>query len=131
MEKFSFLNNFTEPVCAFSRDKQVLFKNASFLSDFGAISSFERFKKRFNFNLCFLSSDSLTNLTPIDILLNSEENVHTICTYQNLKEEYVHYYLYTFQYEDSKILVFKDVTDKDYLDNLKKKVNDLIITFNK
>lgn len=125
MEKFDFLNNLSEAVCAFNRDKQLVFKNKNFACAFSGFSTLERFKKRFNFNLCFLSSDSLTNLTPIDILLKSKENVHTICSYQNSKEEYIYYYIYTFMFEEFKILVFKDVTSNETLETLKNQYSKL------
>lgn len=130
MEKFDFLNNLSEPVCAFDRDKQIVFKNKNFISAFSSFSTFDRFKKRFNFNLCFLSSDSFTNLTPIDILLKSKENVHTICSYQNSKEEYIYYYIYTFSFGEFKILVFKDVTLKDTLETLKNQYSKLEEKYN-
>lgn len=130
MEKFDFLNNLSEPVCAFDRDKQIVFKNKNFISAFSSFSTFDRFKKRFNFNLCFLSSDSFTNLTPIDILLKSKENVHTICSYQNSKEEYTYYYIYTFSFGEFKILVFKDVTLKDTLETLKNQYSKLEEKYN-
>ncbi len=125
MENLKFLNNFAESVCAVDGDKQIVFKNKIFQQNFGDVPSFDRFKKRFNFNLCFLSSDSLTNLTPIDILLKNKENVHTICSYQNQKEEYTYYYIYTFTYEKYKILVFKDVTTTDKFETLQEKYTKL------
>ena len=53
MENLEFLNNLSEPVCAFNGDKQLVFMNKNFNSVFNDFSSFDRFKKRFNFNLCF------------------------------------------------------------------------------
>ena len=121
MDNLEFLNNFSEPVCAFNGDKQLVFKNQYFNSVFGSVSTFERFKNRFNFNLCFLSSDSLTNITPIDILINNNENVHLYCSYQSTKDDYVQYYIYSFSFDKYKILVFKNVTSDDALSNLKDK----------
>ena len=72
MENLEFLNNLTDSVCAFDSDKQIVFKNNLFISEFSGFSSFDRLKKRFNFNLCFLSSDSFTNVTPIDIILKKK-----------------------------------------------------------
>lgn len=125
MEKLEFLDNYSEPVCAFNSANQPIFKNKSFFNEFKEVCSFERLKKRFNFNLCFLSSDNITNLTPVDILLNSRENVHTICTYQNLKGEYIYYYLYSFFFEKYKIIVFKDITSDESLNVLKERYETL------
>ena len=124
MDKLDFFNNYSEPVCAFNDAMQLVFKNKSFISTFTNSVSFERLKKRFNFNLCFLSSDNI-NLTPFDILLKSKENVHTICSYQNLKGEYIYYYIYSFVFDEYKIIVFKDITATESLDALKEKYSKL------
>ena len=121
MVNLDFLNNLTEPVCAFNGDKQVVFMNKVFSLTFPDFSSFERFKKRFNFNLCFLSSDSHTNLTPLDIVLKSKENVHTVCSFQNEKEEYLYYYIHTFTFDSFKVVVFKDITSLEHLDSFREK----------
>ena len=78
MSKFDFLNDYQDSVCVFSQENELLFKNKMFESVFSSYKSFERFKKRFNFSLCFLSSDYLKEITPLDVLLESKENFHTI-----------------------------------------------------
>ncbi len=125
MENLEFLNNLSEPVCAFNGDKQLVFMNKNFKLVFSDYSSFDRFKKRFNFNLCFLSSDSHTNLTPLDIVLKAKENVHTICSFQNFKGDYIYYYIYTFSFGLYKVVVFKDVSAFDSLEVLKDKYSKL------
>ena len=125
MDNLEFLNNITEPVCAFNGDKQLVFMNKNFKYTFNDFSSFDRFKKRFNFNLCFLSSDSHTNLTPLDIVLKAKENVHTICYFQNSKGEYIYYYIYTFNFEKYKVVVFKDVSAVESLEMLKEQYSKL------
>ena len=125
MVNLEFLNNLTEPVCAFNGDKQLVFMNKNFKLVFSDYSSFDRFKKRFNFNLCFLSSDSHTNLTPLDIVLKAKENVHTICSFQNFKGDYIYYYIYTFSFGLYKVVVFKDVSAFDSLEVLKDKYSKL------
>ena len=78
MMNLDFFNNYTEPVCAFNESNQLIFRNSSFNYIFSDFKSFDKFKKRFNFNLCLLSSENLKNLTPLDIMLKSKENFHTI-----------------------------------------------------
>ena len=129
MVNLDFFNNLTEPVCAFNGDKQLVFMNKEFTVAFPNFSSFDRFKKRFNFNLCFLSSDSHTNLTPLDIVLKSKENVHTVCSFQNAKEEYLYYYIYTFNFDSFKVVVFKDITSIEYLDSFKEKYSRLELKY--
>jgi len=125
MNKPDFLNNFSDPVCAFSEDNKIVFKNKSFLSSFPGYNSLERFKKHFNFNLCYLSLENIKNQTPVDLLLASKENFHTICTYQTGNEEYIYYYIYTFLYEKYKIVVFKDITSMDRIESVEKKYTQL------
>ena len=66
----------------------------------------------------------------IDVLLNSKENVHTYCSYQNLKGEYVYYYIYSFSIDSLKVLIFKDVTAVETLEGLKEKYSKLKFDFN-
>ncbi len=116
MNKLNFFNNFSDAVCAFTKDNELIFSNSTFWSVFFDYKNFERFKKRFNFNICFLSSENIKNLTPIDILLKSDENFHTICTYQNYNDEYLNFYIYKFTYNEYKITVFKNITAQTSLE---------------
>lgn len=129
MDKLEFFNNFSEPVCAFDLEMQLAFRNQCFISAFSSNVSFERLKKRFNFNLCFLSSENL-NMTPLDILLKSNENVHTICSYQNLRGEYIYYYVYSFKFDKYKMVVFKDITSDETLETLTDKYAQLQSDYN-
>lgn len=125
MDKLEFFNSYSDAICAFSEDKKIIFKNKSFTFAFPDCSSIDKFKKRFNFNLCFLSLENIKNKTPIDLLIQSKENFHTICSYQNLNDEYVYYYIYTFEFENYKIAVFKDVTSVDKIESLQRKYSQL------
>lgn len=130
MENFDFFNNYSDALCIFSDDNKIVFKNKSFLSSFSDYSSVDRFKKHFNFNLCLLSLDDINNMTPIDLLLQSKENFHTICTYQNLDEEYLYYYIYTFKYQNYRVAIFKDVTSVDKIESIEKKYSQLQFLYN-
>ena len=125
MENLDFFNNYSDAVCAILNKNSIIFKNKSFLSAFPDFENVDKFKKHFNFNLCFLSLENINNKTPIDLLLQSKENFHTICTYQNVNDEYQHYYIYTFYYEKYKIVVFKDITSIDKLEIIKKQYEQL------
>ena len=103
MDNLELFNNYIDPICAFS-DNQIIFKNKSFINTFNNYSSFERFKKQFNFNLCFLSS----------------ENFHTICTFQKENGEYLYFYIYSFKYLNCLIAVFKNITSENSVENYKK-----------
>ncbi len=129
MDNLAFFDNYSEAVCAFTNDKKIVFKNKSFLFSFPDCLTIDKFKKRFNFNLCFLSLENIKNKTPIDLMLQSKENFHTICTYQNVNEEYIHYYISTFKFGDYLIAVFKDVTSIDKIDSVQKKYAQLKTLF--
>ncbi len=111
MYKISLFNNFDEPICIFSNDNKIVLKNKRFLDMFPDFKSLEKFKKRFNFNdICPLSTENIKNETPVDLMLKSNENFHTVCTYQNKNDEYVYFYIYTLNFNNSKIVFFKDIT---------------------
>lgn len=125
MDNLKFFDNYSEAVCAFSSDKKIVFKNKSFMFLFPDCTTVEKFKKRFNFNLCFLSLENIKNKTPIDLMLQSKENFHTFCTYQNLNEQYLSLYIYTFKFGKYTVAIFKDVTSVEKIDSVQRKYNDL------
>ena len=125
MNELELFNNFYEPVCAFDVDNQLKFRNKAFLSVFSDYESFNRLKKHFNFNLCYLHSENFTNITPVDLLLKSKENFHTVCSFQKKDEDYLYYYIYTYNYLGYKIVVFKDITNEFLLEEVQKKYNNL------
>ena len=125
MENLEFFNNYSDAVCVFANDNSIVFKNRLFISTFSDFENIDKFKKHFNFNLCFLSLENINNKTPIDFVLKSKENFHTICTYQKHDDEYQYYYIYTFKYGNYKIVVFKDITSIDKIESIKKKYEKL------
>ena len=125
MENLEFFNNYSDAVCVLANDNSIVFKNRLFISTFSDFENIDKFKKHFNFNLCFLSLENINNKTPIDFVLKSKENFHTICTYQKHDDEYQYYYIYTFKYENYKIVVFKDITSIDKIESIKKKYEKL------
>ena len=121
MNNFNFLNNFADAVCVFSEEKIPVFKNRQFNLSFPFFSSIEKFKKYFNFNICFLSSEYINKVTPIDIILNSEENSHTICSYQKQNGDILYYYIYSFKLNNYKVVIFKDITLEESYKNINTK----------
>ncbi len=118
MNDFDLFNNLIEPVLVFDNDA-IVFKNKSFMSKFPYFTNLDRFKKYFNFNLCFLSSDNIANITPLDILLKSKENFHTVCSYQKNNGEYIYYYIHSFYSDSLKIVIFNDITAENSIDTYK------------
>lgn len=131
MLNLELFNNFEDAVCIFSVDNNIIFKNKKFIFSFGNNNSIEKIKKHFNFNLCYLSLDNISNKTPIDILLSSKENFSTVCTYQNLTEEYLYYNIQSYKYENYKIVIFKDITSQYLLQSENIKYENLLSNYNK
>ena len=124
MKQFDFLNNYADAVCVFSQNNELVFRNNIFKITFSSFKNVERFKKRFNFNWCILSSDYI-NLTPIDVVLNSKENFHTIASYQNADGQNLYFYVYSYFQDGFKIIVLKDITSDNALSTLNKAYLDL------
>lgn len=134
MDNTELLNNLDAPICAFSGDKKIVFKNKNFFNTFPDFKSTEKFKKRFNFNdICFFSFsfDNIKDKTPIDLLLQSNENFHTVCTYKNKNDEDIYFYIYTFNFNNLKIAVFKDITINNKINSIEKKYGELEGEYNK
>ncbi len=125
MTDFDFYNNISDSVCILDNNS-VIFCNNSFKNVFSEYTTFEKFKKRFNFDLCFLSSENLKNKTPLDILIKTKEDFHTACFYQNAKDEYTYYYIYKFVFNNYKVIVFKDLSAAEKLKTLQKRNSDLL-----
>ena len=155
--EFEIFNNYEEPVCIFSADREIVFKNKIFDSLFSNVKSLKRFKNRFNFDICPLTTENLINITPIEMLLNSGENFHTICSYQNSKDEYIFLYIYSYnllldssinslykkeesynntecrknKLEQYKVVIFKNISIQNELNSVKFEYENLKEKYNK
>ena len=129
MKSFDFLNNYADPACVFSVDNGIVFTNYLFRMVFSEAVNIEKFKKRFNFNWCILSSDYI-NLTPIDVLLFSSENFHTISSYQNSDGNTLYFYIYSFIQSEYRIVIFKDISSEYQMSTISKKYLDLKNRYN-
>ena len=130
MKNLSIFDNFTNAVCVFSKDNEIVFKNKTFLSLFQDIKSIERFKKQFNFDICILNSDNFQDMTPLNILLNSKEPFHTVCTFQKANDKYSYFYIYMFYFEEQKVVVFEDITAENTLNTIKNQYEQLNEKYN-
>jgi len=119
MSNFSIYNCISDAICIVENDN-VIFRNTAFENVFTEYKSFEKFKKHFNFDLCFLSFDNLEEKTPLDVLIKSKEDFHTTCFYQNIKDEYIYYYVYKFFYKKQQIIVFKNISACEKLKSAEK-----------
>lgn len=130
MTNFQLFDNLTEAVCVFSKKGEVLFRNKQFLLNFPKFKSIDRFKKQFYFDICLLSSENIANMTPIDFMLNAKESFHTICSYQKYNDEIVHYYIYSFSFQEYKVAIFKDTTATNRLKNIQTNFENLKEKYN-
>ena len=128
MKEFDFLNNYADSVCVFSLKNEIVFTNNIFKVTFPVFRSISKFKNSFNFNLCALSTDNI-NITPIDLLLESDENFHTIASYQKADGNILYFYIYSFKLQDYKIVIFKDVSSDTFLEIINKRYDDLKVKY--
>lgn len=110
MENFKILNNIEDSILVVDRKNQVLFQNIASTKQFGNFANINRFKKYFNIDICILNPEEIANITPLDLLLSSEENFYTYATYQKSKDDYLHLNIYALVRKNYKIIIFKDVT---------------------
>lgn len=107
---FSLYNNFPASVMVLDSMQKVVFKNAEFLKNFGAVKNLEKFANYFSFDVCILDSENILNSNPVVFALKSKENFTAQASYQRAKEQQSHYLITSFCDKDFKILVFKNIT---------------------
>lgn len=122
---FEFFDNLDDAVCVFDVANSIVFKNKVFSSLFSDFSSLEKFKKHFNFDLCLLSSENISQKTPLDIMFNSSEKFHTYSSYRTSSGEYILFYIYSFIKGNFRICFFKDVSSENEYSDLRKKYREL------
>ncbi len=125
MKDFSFFENFIDAVCVFDGNGEIFFANHVFLTFFKGFKTISKLKKHFNFNICFLNSEDFNIYTPLDFVFSSKESFHTVCSFQNINEEYSYFYLHSFILNGYKVLILKDITNENILFNERKKLEDL------
>lgn len=130
MFEFDFFDNITDPACVFDENGNVIHTNIAFRLFFGIVDNFDRFKNKFNFNLCLLSSENISEKTPLDLLIKSDEKFHTHCSYRDENGEYFYLYIYTFIFNNKKVAVFKDISDEHELNTLKLRYTALTDKYN-
>ena len=66
---FSLYNNFETAILILDSRKRIVFKNLSFLKNFGNIKNLEKFGNYFSFDICMLDSDNLMEANPVSFAL--------------------------------------------------------------
>ena len=110
VNKFNFLDNFTDAAIVIDDTGKILFKNYMFLKSFGNIKNLERFSYYFSFDICLLDTDNIQKANPIYFAVSSDENFFASCVYQKTKDMFQYFEISSFFYENSKVILFHDVT---------------------
>lgn len=111
MDNFKILNNIEDAILVINNKNEILFHNIAFKKQFGNISDISKIKKYFNFDICILNPDDISSITPIDLILSSEENFYAYCSYQKSKDEYLYLNISAINRKGYKVIILKDVTN--------------------
>ena len=127
MNKFEFLNLIDEAIIVLNNKNEIIFRNNTLKRKFGNFESISKISNYFNFEICALNSDNIQNTTPINLLLESNENFFCFCNYQKSKDEYLYINLYSIKYKKFLVIFFKDVTSTVNLERSEDEINELEI----
>lgn len=112
MEDFSLYNKISSPIVVLKKGYDILFFNDTFKKYFGEKNDLKRLKNQFNLEVCVLYSDDFSNMTPIDLAINSKESFHTFASFQKDSDVILYFLIDAFYVENHKIIVFNDITQK-------------------
>ena len=85
---FSLYNNFDAAILILDGSNKIVFKNRSFVKNFGNIKNLEKFGNYFSFDICMLDSDNLMEANPVNFAVESNESFCANAVYQKTKEIY-------------------------------------------
>ncbi len=111
MENFKLLNNVEDPIIIVDNKNQLLFQNIASNKQFGCFTNINKVKKYFNFDICILNPEEISNITPLDLALESKENFYTYSSYQKGKDDYSYFNISSIVRKNYKVIIFKDVTN--------------------
>ncbi len=118
---FSLYNNFDTAVLILDSSKKIVFKNLSFVKNFGGVKNLEKFGNYFSFDICMLDSDNLMEANPVTFAIDSQESFSANAVYQKTKEQFFYYRIKSFLQNEYKVLVFKNITPEILFEETEKK----------
>ena len=118
---FSLYNNFDAAILILDGSNKIVFKNRSFVKNFGNIKNLGKFGNYFSFDICMLDSDNLMEANPVNFAVESNESFCANAVYQKTKEQFFYYLITSFFENKNKILVFKNITTQILFDESEKK----------
>ena len=135
---FKIFNQFEDCIIVAKPSEEIIFLNFSAEKFFGSIKNFYKIKNYFSIEpYGYIPADS-RNQTIIDLVFESKQNFHTVCTYQVTSEDYYTFQISSIRTGDYIIIKFTDVSQKlsyramyEELENLKVKYKKLEENSNK
>ena len=131
MENFRILNNIEDAIFLLDSNNQLIFQNVASKKIFGRLQNFEKIKKYFNFDVCVLNPDDISKITPIDVMMDSPENFYAYTTFQNSKDEYLHFSISTINRKNLKFVIFKEHTSAEQFQKTTSSYEELNAKYNK
>jgi len=131
MENFRILNNIEDAIFLLDSNNQLIFQNVASRKFFGRMQNFEKIKKYFNFDVCVLNPEDISKITPIDVMMESPENFYAYTTFQNSKDEYLHFSISTINRKDLKFVIFKEHTSAEQYQKTANDYEELNTKYNK
>ncbi len=109
---FKIFNQFDDCIIVAKPTEEIIFLNYSAEKFFGHIKNFYKIKNYFSIEpYGYIPADS-RNQTIIDLIFESKQNFHTICTYQVTSDDYYTFQLSSVKSGDYVIIRFTDISQK-------------------
>lgn len=135
---FKIFDDFEDFIFVTKRNGEILYYNTSALRFFGKLKNFSKIKNYFSIDSTACINSERFDLTIIDLLFESKQNFHALCSYQYSSDVYYDLFLNSFKSGDYTIIRFKDVTKmldfeqtKEQLLTLQKQYDKLLINLKK
>ncbi len=128
---FKIFNQFDDCIIVAKQTEEIIFLNSSAKKFFGQITNFHKIKNYFSIEpYGYIPSDS-RNLSVIDLIFESKQNFHTICSYQFTSEDYYTFEISSIRTGDYVIIRFADVSEKLSYYAISKELENLQIKYKK
>lgn len=135
---FKIFDDFSDFVFVTKKNCEIIYENNSAIKFFGKLKNFSKIKNYFSTDATACINSERFDTSIIDLLFESKQNFHALCSYQFSSDEYYDFLLNTFKTGDYTIIRFKDVTKtidleqtKEQLSLLQKKYDKLLLNSQK
>lgn len=135
---FKIFDDFEDFIFVTKKNGEILYSNASAVRFFGKLKNFSKIKNYFSIDSTACINSERFDLSIIDLLFESKQNFHALCSYQYSSDIYYDLFLNTFKSGDYTIIRFKDVTKmldfeqtKEQFSSLQKQYDKLLVNSKK